>query len=107
MNKKNYINRLKQLFSRQDKPKNKVQGDSFKARANNISRRFKETKLPFCLLINKIYDMIWIVLLFMILSLSLIGILLFSIGLGYFAALVNDDVNYTNEEIETKLRDVT
>ncbi|CAM3354390.1 transglycosylase domain-containing protein [Nosocomiicoccus ampullae] len=107
MNKKNFTDRLKQLFSRQDKPKNKVQGDSFKARANNISRRFKETKHPYRFLFNTTYDTIWNVLLFTILSLSLIGILLFSIGLGYFAALVNDDVNYTNEEIETKLRDVT
>src|SRR5699024_5338298 len=106
MNKKNYINRLKQLFSRQDKPKNKVQGNSFKARANNISRRFKETKHPYRFLFNTTYDTIWNVLLFTILSLSLIGILLFSICLVYFAALVNDDINYTNEEIEIKLRDV-
>src|SRR5699024_6062289 len=107
MNKKNYINRLKQLFSRKDKTKNKVQGDSFKARANNISRRFKETKHPYRFLFNTTYDTIWNVLLFTILSLSLIGILIFSIGLGYFAALVNDDVNYTSEEVKTQLTQIT
>ena len=107
MKKNNFVNRFKQLFTRQDKTHNKIQGDSFKSRIKNISRRFKETKHPISFLFNTTYDTVWNVLLFTILSLSLLGILLFSVGLGYFAALVNNGDDYTNEEIEVKLKDVT
>src|SRR5699024_6117969 len=85
----------------------KIHGNTFKERFKTIGRRFKETDHPFRFIFNTTYDTIWNVILFTILSLTLVGILIFSIGLGYFAALVNDDVNYTSEEVKTQLTQIT
>lgn len=105
--KTNIVHSVKKLFTHDENKKNKIHGNTFKERFKTIGRRFKETDHPFRFIFNTTYDTIWNVILFTILSLTLVGILIFSIGLGYFAALVNDDVNYTSEEIKTQLTQIT
>ncbi len=105
--KTNIVHSVKKLFTHDENKKNKIHGNTFKERFKTIGRRFKETDHPFRFIFNTTYDTIWNVILFTILSLILVGILIFSIGLGYFAALVNDDVNYTSDEIKTQLTQIT
>ena len=105
--KTNIVHSVKKLFTHDENKKNKIHGNTFKERFKTIGRRFKETDHPFRFIFNTTYDTIWNVILFTILSLTLVGILIFSIGLGYFAALVNDDVNYTSEEVKTQLTQIT
>ncbi|CAD2075007.1 transglycosylase domain-containing protein [Phocicoccus pinnipedialis] len=105
--KKSIVHSLKKLFTYDENKKNKIHGNTFKERFKTIGRRFKETDHPFRFIFNTTYDTIWNVFLFTFLAFSLVGILFFSIGLGYFAALVNDDVNYTSEEINTQLTQIT
>lgn len=105
--KTNIVHSIKKLFTHDENKKNKIHGNTFKERFKTIGRRFKETDHPFRFIFNTTYDTIWNVILFTILSLTLVGILIFSIGLGYFAALVNDDVNYTSDELKTQLTQIT
>ena len=105
--KTNIVHSVKKLFTHDENKKNKIHGNTFKERFKTIGRRFKETEHPFRFIFNTTYDTIWNVILFTILSLILVGVLVFSIGLGYFAALVNDDVNYTSDEVKTQLTQIT
>lgn len=105
--KTNIVHSVKKLFTHDENTRNKVHGKTFKDRFKTIGRRFKETDHPFRFIFNTTYDTIWNVILFTILSLALVGIFVFSIGLGYFAALVNDDMDYTSEEIKNRLTQVT
>lgn len=110
MEKKNdFIDSLKKLFSRRDpdKKNDKVHGDTAKDKYHNTVARFKKAGSPLRVTFFTAYDTIWNVILFLLLALTLLGIFLFSIGLGYFAALVSDEEIQSEEEMVTALTEMT
>lgn len=104
-----FIDNIKKMFSKdnQTKEKDTVRGKSFKERFSNIRSRFKKVGSPARVGFFTAYDTVWNIVLFLVLSFSLLGLLFLSIGLGYFAALVNDEPVQANEEIETTLTEMT
>ncbi|WP_411842035.1 transglycosylase domain-containing protein [Salinicoccus sp. HZC-1] len=110
MKKKNdFLNDIKKMFSRGDEnvEKDKLHGSSLKEKINNAANRFKKAGSPVRISFFTAYDTIWNVILFLLLSFTLLGILVFSIGLGYFAALVNDEQVQPAEEVKTALTEMT
>ena len=110
MDKKNdFIDNIKKMFSRKDpdKKKDKVHGANAKDKYHNTVARFKKAGSPLRVSFFTAYDTIWNVVLFLLLAFTLLGIFLFSIGLGYFAALVSDEDVLAEEEILTDLTEMT
>ncbi|MEY8559975.1 transglycosylase domain-containing protein [Jeotgalicoccus halotolerans] len=110
MEKKNdFIDNIKKMFSRKDpdKKKDKVHGATAKDKYHNTVARFKKAGSPLRVSFFTAYDTIWNVVLFLLLAFTLLGIFLFSIGLGYFAALVSDEDVLAEEEILTDLTEMT
>ena len=110
MDKKNdFIDNIKKMFSRKDpdKKKDKVHGETAKDKYHNTVARFKKAGSPLRVSFFTAYDTIWNVVLFLLLAFTLLGIFLFSIGLGYFAALVSDEDVLAQEEIYTALTEMT
>lgn len=110
MEKKNdFIDSIKRLFSRKDpdKKKDKVHGATAKDKYHNTVARFKKAGSPLRVSFFTAYDTIWNVVLFLLLAFTLLGIFLFSIGLGYFAALVSDEEVQAEDEILTSLTEMT
>lgn len=109
MKKNDFLNDIKKMFSSgdDDTEKDKLKGSSFKEKLNNATDRFKKAGSPARISFFTAYDTIWNVVLFLLLSFTLLGILVFSIGLGYFAALVNDEQVAPAEEVKTALTEMT
>src|SRR5699024_10978454 len=103
MKKNDFLNNIKKMFSGGDgdSEKDRLKGSSFREKLNNATDRFKRAGSPARISFFTAYDTIWNIILFLLLSFTLLGILVFSIGLGYFAALVND------EEVKTALTEMT
>lgn len=109
MKKNDLLNDIKKMFSsgEDDAEKDELQGSSFKEKLNNATTRFKKAGSPARISFFTAYDTIWNVILFLLLSFTLLGILVFSIGLGYFAALVNDEQVQPADEVKTALTEMT
>src|SRR5690625_2021479 len=94
MKKKNdFIDNIKKMFSRKDPDKkiDKVHGATAKDKYHNTVSRFKKAGSPIRVSFFTAYDTLWNVILFLLLTFTLLGLFLFSICLGYFAALVSDE----------------
>lgn len=105
-----FINNIKKMFSQdgeEDTEKDKLKGSTFRERLNNAARRFKNAVSPLRVSFFTAYDTIWNTILFLVLSFTLIGILVLSVGLGYFAALVNDEEIQPADEVKTALTEMT
>lgn len=108
-NKNGFWNRLTSFFTRKQevKEKDKVHGSSFKDKYNNARNRFDKVGSPFRVAFYTIYDTVWNVVLFIIVTLSLLAVLGGSIALGYIAALVNDHPIQPAEEMKQTLTEMT
>ncbi|GAB3061368.1 transglycosylase domain-containing protein [Salinicoccus sesuvii] len=104
-----FLNYIKNLFSRRDTEAKAepIKGATFKEKFNSVTSRFKRTGSPLRISFFTAYDTIWNIILFSVLALALVGILGLSIGLGYFAALVNDEEIQPEEEVRTALTEMT
>ncbi|SOC39269.1 transglycosylase domain-containing protein [Salinicoccus kekensis] len=104
-----FTNNIKKMFTKSEpgNEKDKVTGSTFKEKFSNIGARMKKTGSPLRMGFFATYETVWNVILFFILTVSLLGLLAFSIGLGYFAALVNDEEIQSNEELEVALTEMT
>ncbi|MCG1009367.1 penicillin-binding protein [Salinicoccus sp. ID82-1] len=100
---------IKNLFSRRDTETKAdgIEGSTFKEKFNSVTSRFRKTGSPLRISFFTAYDTIWNIILFSVLAFTLVGILAFSIGLGYFAALVNDEEIQAEEEVRTALTEMT
>lgn len=110
MKKKNdFIDNIKKMFSRSDSDKktDKIHGETAKDKYQNTVARFKKAGSPLRVTFFTAYDTIWNVVLFLLLAVTLLGLFLFSIGLGYFAALVSDEEVLAEDEIQTALTEMT
>ena len=109
MKKNDFIENIKKMFSRSDSEKktDRIHGETAKDKYNNIVARFKKAGSPLRVSFFTAYDTIWNVILFLLLTVTLIGLFLFSIGLGYFAALVSDEEVLAEDEIKTNLTEMT
>jgi penicillin-binding protein len=109
MKKNDFIENIKKMFSRSDSEKktDRIHGETAKDKYNNIVARFKKAGSPLRVSFFTAYDTIWNVILFLLLAVTLIGLFLFSIGLGYFAALVSDEEVLAEDEIKTNLTEMT
>ena len=109
MKKNDFIENIKKMFSRSDSEKktDRIHGETAKDKYNNIVARFKKAGSPLRVSFFFFYDTIWNVILFLLLTVTLIGLFLFSIGLGYFAALVSDEEVLAEDEIKTNLTEMT
>lgn len=110
MDKKNdFIDNIKKMFSRKDpdRKKDKVHGTTAKDKYHNTVARFKKAGSPLRVSFFTAYDTIWNIVLFLLLAFTLLGIFLFSIGLGYFAALVSNEDVLAEEEIVSDLTEMT
>lgn len=110
MDKKNdFIDNIKKMFSRKDpdKKKDKVHGATAKDKYHNTVSRFKKAGSPFRVTFFTAYDTLWNVILFLLLTFTLLGLFVFSIGLGYFAALVSDEEVQAEDEIVNELSEMT
>src|SRR5690625_5434665 len=104
-----FTNNIKKMFTKSEPggEKDKVTGRTFKEKFSNIGDRMKKTGSPVRTGFFATYETLWNVILFVILTVSLLGLLVFSVGLGYFAALVNDEEIQSNEELEVALTEMT
>ena len=104
-----FTNNIKKMFTRSEpgSEKDKVTGSTFKEKFSSIGARMKKTGSPLRTGFFATYETVWNVILFFILTVSLLGLLAFSVGLGYFAALVNDEEIQSNEELEVALTEMT
>src|SRR5690625_2425095 len=109
MKKNDFLNNIKKMFSGGDgdSEKDRLKGSSFREKLNNATDRFKRAGSPARISFFTAYDTIWNIILFLLLSFTLLGILVFSIGLGYFAALVNDEEVEPADEVKTALTEMT
>ncbi|MFC3418424.1 transglycosylase domain-containing protein [Salinicoccus hispanicus] len=104
-----FLTYIKNLFSRRDtvtKP-DAIEGSTFKEKYNSVTSRFRKTGSPLRISFFTAYDTVWNIILFSVLTFTLLGILGLSIGLGYFAALVNDEEIQPVEEVRTALTEMT
>ena len=108
-NNNGFFNRLTSFFTRKQevKEKDKIHGSSLKEKYNNARDRFDKVGSPFRVAFYTVYDTVWNVVLFLIVTLSLFGIFGGAIGLGYIAALVNDHEIQTAEEMKQSLTEMT
>lgn len=107
MKNNDFVNYIKNLFSRRDTGKAPIEGSTFKEKFNSVTSRFKKAGSPLRVSFFTAYDTIWNIILFTVLAVTLVGILAFSIGVGYFAALVNDEEIQPAEEVKTALTEMT
>ncbi len=104
-----FTENIKKMFIRGEPEgeKDKVTGSTFKEKFSNIKNRMKKAGSPVRMGFFATYETVWNVILFLILTVSLLGLLAFSIGLGYFAALVSDEEIQSNEELAVALTEMT
>lgn len=107
MKNNDFVNYIKNLFSRKDTKRDSIEGATFKEKFNSVIARFKKAGSPLRVSFFTAYDTIWNIILFTVLAATLVGILAFSIGVGYFAALVNDEEIQPADEVETALTEMT
>ncbi|GAA3723978.1 transglycosylase domain-containing protein [Salinicoccus jeotgali] len=110
MNKINdFLDYIKHLFSKGEKTSNKEKAESttFKEKLSHTKTRFKKAGSPIRISFFTAYDTIWNIILFTVLAVSLIAIFAFSIGVGYFASLVNDEEIQPVDEMKTALTEMT
>jgi penicillin-binding protein len=104
-----FTENIKKMFTRGEPrgDKDKVTGSTFRERFSNINSRMKKAGSPLRVGFFTTYETVWNVILFIILTVSLLGLLAFSVGLGCFAALVNDEDIQSNEELVVSLTEMT
>lgn len=104
-----FFDNIKKMFTKDDQThsKDSIQGDNMKEKYNNSINRFKKVGSPVRVGFFTFYDTVWNIILFAIITFTLIGLLFFSIGLGYFAALVKDEPVRPAEEVQTALTEMT
>ena len=104
-----FFDNIKKMFNRdkETRSKDRVQGEGFKEKYNNSVKRFKKAGSPVRVGFFTLYDTVWNIVLFLTITFSLLGLLLFSIGLGYFAALVKDEPVRPADEVRTSLTEMT
>lgn len=106
---KEFFDNIKKIFTKGEPKgdKDSVTGNTFREKFSNINNRIKNAGSPVRVAFFTTYETAWNIVLFIILAFSLLGILAFSVGLGYFAALVNDEEVQTNDELVVALTEMT
>src|SRR5699024_2181378 len=109
MKKNDFIENIKKMFSRSDSEKktDRIHGETAKDKYNNIIDFFKKLCSDIRIYFIIAYDRIWYFFIFLLLTVTLIGLFLLSIGLGYFAALVSDEKVLAEDEIKTNLTEMS
>ena len=104
-----FFDNIKKIFTKGEPKgdKDTVTGNTFKEKFSNINTRMRNAGSPVRVAFFTTYETAWNIVLFIILAFSLLGLLAFSVGLGYFAALVNDEEVQSNDELVVALTEMT
>lgn len=106
---KDFFDNIKKIFTKGEPKgdKDTVTGNTFKEKFSNINNRMRNAGSPVRVAFFTTYETAWNIVLFIILAFSLVGLLAFSVGIGYFAALVNDEEVQSNDELVVALTEMT